>query len=75
MAIDVSLGLLDSVHARMVTILRGMGSKDWARRSTTRIPEAPRTLDWFVQSYAWHSRHHLAHITSLRQREGWLAEP
>ena len=40
MPIDVSLGLLDSVHARMVTIFHGMGSKDWAR--TFNHPEYPR---------------------------------
>ena len=72
MPIDVSLGLLDGVHARMVTLFRGMRSADWARTfNHPEYPEAPRTLDWLVQSYAWHSRHHLAHITSLRQRAGW----
>ena len=72
MPIDVSLGLLDGVHARMVTLFRGMRSDDWARTFIhPEYPEAPRTLDWLVQSYAWHSRHHLAHITSLRRREGW----
>ena len=76
MPIDVSLGLLDGVHARMVTLFRGMRSDDWARTFIhPEYPEAPRTLDWLVQGYAWHSRHHLAHITSLRQREGWLAAP
>jgi hypothetical protein len=34
-------------------------------------PEGPRTIDWLVQIYAWHSNHHLAHITSLKDREGW----
>jgi len=76
MPIEVSLGLLDGVHARMVSLFRGMRSGDWARTfNHPEYPEAPRTLDWLVQGYAWHSRHHLAHITSLRQREGWLAAP
>jgi hypothetical protein len=72
MPIEVSLGLLDGVHARMVTLFRTMTPEDWIRTfNHPEYPEAPRTLDWLVQGYAWHSRHHLAHITSLRQREGW----
>ena len=32
---------------------------------------APLTLDWHLQQYAWHSHHHLAHITELRRTKGW----
>ena len=72
MPIDVSLGILDGVHARMATLFRGMRSEDWSRTFIhPEYPEAPRTLDWLAQSYSWHSRHHLAHITSLLRREGW----
>ena len=76
MPIEVSLGLLDGIHARWVTLLRAVKPEEWARTfNHPEYPEAPRTLDWSVQGYAWHSRHHVAHITSLRQREGWLAAP
>ena len=76
MPIEVSLGLLDGIHARWVTLLRAMRPGDWARTfNHPEYPEGPRTIDWLVQAYAWHSRHHLAHITSLREREGWLARP
>lgn len=72
MPIDVSLALLDAVHARWVTILRGLKPADFSRGfHHPEYPEGPRTLDWLVQAYAWHSRHHVAHITSLRQREHW----
>lgn len=72
MPIDVSLGLVDGVHARMVTLFRSMRSEDWDRTFIhPEYPEAPRTLDWLVQGYAWHSLHHLAHITSLLRRKGW----
>ena len=74
MPIDVSLGLLDGIHARLVALLRAMAPGDWPRTfNHPQHPDAPRTLDWLVQLYAWHSRHHVAHITSLREREGWLA--
>ena len=76
MPIDVSLGLLDGIHARWVALFRVLAPGDWARTFIhPQYPEAPRTLDWLVQLYSWHSRHHVAHITSLREREGWLAKP
>ena len=73
MPIEISLELLNAIHARWVALLRVMKAQDWARTfNHPEYPEGPRTLDWLLQVYAWHSRHHLAHITSLRQREGWL---
>jgi hypothetical protein len=69
--IEVSLMLLESLHARWVTLMRSMSENDFRR--TLRHPEhsGVLTLDWLVAMYAWHSRHHVAHITSLRERMGW----
>jgi len=70
--VEISLTLLDSVHARWVALCRNLKASDWARTfNHPEYPEGPRTIDWLVQVYAWHSNHHLAHITSLRAREGW----
>ena len=70
--VEVSLALLESVHARWVALLRGLKGPDWARTFIhPEYPEGPRTIDWLAHVYAWHSNHHVAHITSLRQREGW----
>jgi uncharacterized damage-inducible protein DinB len=71
--IEVSLALLESVHARWVTILRSLSAEDFAR--TFRHPEydVPQTLDRTLALYAWHGAHHTAHITSLRDRMGWNA--
>ena len=68
---EVSLTLLESLHARWVTLFRSMRDEDFRR--TLRHPEHQGilTLDWLVAMYAWHSRHHVAHITSLRERNGW----
>jgi len=67
---EVSLTLLDSLHARWVTLWSAMKDEDFAR--TFNHPEhGVRTLDWLLALYAWHSRHHVAHITSLRERMGW----
>ena len=66
----VSLALLESLHQRWVLVLRSMSEADFAR--AFRHPElGVRTLDQTVALYAWHGRHHVAHITSLRDRMGW----
>jgi uncharacterized damage-inducible protein DinB len=69
--IDVSLDLLDSLHQRWVALLRSMNSADFNRG--LRHPEHDRvlTLAQMLALYAWHGRHHVGHITSLRKREGW----
>ena len=69
--VDVSLDLLDSLHQRWVPLLRAMEATDFQRG--LRHPEHGRvlTLEQMLGLYAWHSRHHVAHITSLREREGW----
>jgi uncharacterized damage-inducible protein DinB len=69
--IEVSLDLLDALHVRWVTLLRSMDAADFRRG--LRHPEHGRvlTLAQMLALYAWHGRHHVAHITSLRQREGW----
>jgi uncharacterized damage-inducible protein DinB len=69
--IDVSLNLLEALHVRWVTLLRSMSGADFRRR--LRHPEHDRelTLGQMLGLYAWHGRHHVAHITALRKREGW----
>ena len=68
--IEVSLALLEAVHTRWLAILRAMTPADFARRFNH--PESGnQPLDRALALYAWHSRHHVAHITALRQREGW----
>jgi len=68
--IDVSLNLLDAVHTRWVTLLRTLKADDFARKFNH--PEGGvQTLDRTLALYSWHSRHHLAHITSLRERMKW----
>ncbi len=68
--IDVSLTLFEKLHVRWVNLLRSTPESAFAK--TWRHPEyGVRTLDWLVGLYAWHGRHHTAHITSLRERNGW----
>lgn len=68
--IETSLVLLEAIHERWNYVLREMVEEDFAR--TLNHPEhGVCTLDWLVALYAWHGQHHVAHITSLKQREGW----
>ena len=68
--IETSLEILDAVHRRWVLLLESMRPEDFGR--PLMHPEnGPMTLDKLLQMYAWHGRHHVAHITSLRQREKW----
>jgi uncharacterized damage-inducible protein DinB len=68
--IETSLLLLDTLHARWGTLLDAMTDADFER--TLRHPDyGVMTLDWLVALYAWHGRHHVGHITSLRDRNGW----
>ena len=68
--VAVSLTLLESLHDRWVRLLRSLHEKDFAR--TLYHPEAGTLdLDYLTGMYAWHCRHHVAHVTELRLREGW----
>ena len=67
---EVSLGLIDGLHRRWVALLRSFTPADFAR--TFRHPErGVMDLGTTLALYAWHSRHHEAHITTLRERERW----
>ncbi len=66
--IEPSLALLDALHQRWVTLLDRMEDADF-RRPLVHPDSGPQTLDRMLQMYAWHGRHHVAHITSLRERE------
>lgn len=67
---EVSLALLDALHLRWVVLLRALAPADFSR--AVRHPEMGMlSVEKFTALYAWHGRHHLAHITALRQRQGW----
>jgi uncharacterized damage-inducible protein DinB len=68
--IEPSLRLLESLHQRWVIFLRSMSASDFSRRINH--PESGlMPLERVLQVYAWHGRHHVAHITSMRERMGW----
>ncbi len=68
--VELSLGLLQQLHARWILLLRGFGDAEFAR--IFRHPErGDLRLDTALGLYAWHGRHHVAQILALRKRNGW----
>ena len=68
--IEVSLVLTDSVHSRWMVLLNAMSDADF-KREMVHPERGEMTLDNLVGLYAWHGRHHTAHITELKERKGW----
>lgn len=69
--INISITLLHALHVRWHTAIKDLEAAEWER--TLFHPEQEKTMTlWFLLGlYAWHGRHHTAHITSLRERMGW----
>ncbi len=68
--VETSLDILEAVHRRLVVLLEALQPEDFAR-PLMHPQNGPMTVDKLLQMYAWHGRHHVAHITSLRERENW----
>jgi len=68
--VESSLQLVQGLHARWVSLLRSMSPDDFARAVVH--PEIGEIdMDFILQLYGWHGRHHTTQITQLRAREGW----
>jgi uncharacterized damage-inducible protein DinB len=65
-----SLAILDGLHQRWTTLLRSFSEEDW-HKAFIHPDLGAVSLDMATALYAWHSEHHVAHITSLVEREGW----
>jgi uncharacterized damage-inducible protein DinB len=69
--IEPSLALTDPLHRRWVMLLRSLSDDDFKR--SYRHPERSElvVLDQTLGYFAWHSRHHVAQILTLRKSQGW----
>jgi len=68
--VETSQTLLECLHSRWVVLLRGISSEAWKRRYVH--PEMGIVpLETALALYAWHGKHHTAHVTELRKRKGW----
>jgi len=68
--IEWSLELVECLHARWVMLLQSLTEAEW-QRSFVHPERGPQTIELATLLYAWHSRHHVAHIGRLRSREDW----
>jgi hypothetical protein len=68
--VDVSLALVENLHARWVVLLRSLKAADW-ERTLTHSQAGVMSLNLLLGLYAWHGAHHVAHITALRRRSQW----
>ncbi len=68
--IAVSIQLLEALHERWIVLLKSLTTAD-LEKTFTHPDSGVVTLAQNIGLYSWHSRHHIAHITSLRQRSGW----
>ena len=68
--IEWSLELLEALHARLLMLLHSLLAEQW-QRTYVHPENGPLRLDQVASLYAWHSRHHVAHITALRAAKGW----
>lgn len=70
MPVDVSLAFIAALHGRWVALLESLSAEEFERGFNH--PERGRmTLATNLALYDWHARHHTAHITALRKRQGW----
>lgn len=70
--INISITLLHALHARWFEALKNVTDDEWNNR-TIYHPELKKTLRlWYLLGmYAWHGKHHVAHIMTLRENKGW----
>ena len=68
--VEWSLELVESLHARWVMLFQSLDETQW-QRGYKHPEDGPVTVELAALTYAWHSRHHVAHITHLRAKEGW----
>jgi len=68
--VDVSLGMIEALHGRWVELLESLSEEDF-QKGFNHSELGRQNLAKVLAIYDWHSRHHTAHITSLRARQGW----
>jgi DinB superfamily len=68
--IEISVHLLEALHRRWTLLLGSLSEEQW-QRGYTHPENGRQTIAEAAALYAWHSRHHVAHITELRKRNGW----
>lgn len=71
MPVEVSLKILEGIHARWIFILNRLSDSEMERTFIHPEHNKESRIDETIGMYAWHCRHHLAHITNLKMRKSW----
>lgn len=69
--VNISITLLYALHTRWFAAIKNLRENEWQRTVFHPVLEKQITLWHLLGMYAWHGKHHVAHITALRERNGW----
>ena len=69
--INVSITLLYALHKRWLTLLQNMSDSDFEKTLFNPQRRGQITLWDMLGIYAWHGKHHVAHIKTLKENKGW----
>src|SRR5580700_2817344 len=69
--IEPSLAILENLHKRWVLMLKSLTPAEFSRKFRHPEWEKPMSIDDSLALYAWHGKHHVAHVTALRERNAW----
>ncbi|MDO6430140.1 putative metal-dependent hydrolase [Flavitalea sp. BT771] len=69
--VNISITLLYALHTRWHSAISDLTLQDWQRKVMHPEHNKEMTLWYLLGNYAWHGKHHVAHITSLRERNEW----
>jgi uncharacterized damage-inducible protein DinB len=69
--VNISITLLYALHTRWHAAIRDISDEQWKRTVIRPDTNKEMSLWYLLGTYAWHGKHHVAHITSLRERKGW----
>jgi len=70
-SVEVSLKLLEALHQRWILVLKNLSKEDLKRTFVHPKSGFVYTLEMAITLYAWHGKHHVAHIESLKERSNW----
>jgi hypothetical protein len=69
--VNISVTLLHAIHQRLYEFLKSFNESDW-QKSVVHPEHGKQIILWdLLGMYSWHGRHHVAHITSLKERMNW----
>lgn len=68
---DVSLTFLDALHTKWTVLIKSLSEADLQKEFVHPDTKRSTPLNRMIAMYAWHGNHHLAHITRLKEKQGW----